>query len=94
MRFNECGVGKWFPLTPSVYNEPQMEVEMAYCTYACKEYPGMETCSGRFEAETEEELWKHIELHASVAHKENPAAWSAEDKAQLKAVIRKIKQPA
>ena len=62
--------------------------------YACKEYPGMETCSGRFEAETEEELWKHIELHASVAHKENPALWSAEDKAQLKALIRKTKQPA
>ena len=67
---------------------------MVYCIYACKDYPGMEACSGRFEAETEEELWKHIELHASVAHKEDPGLWSPEDKAQLKAVIRKIKQPA
>ncbi|RWN32564.1 DUF1059 domain-containing protein [Mesorhizobium sp.] len=62
---------------------------MAYCTYACKEYPGMETCPGRFEAETEEELWKHIELHASVAHKEDPALWSSEDRAQVEALIRR-----
>ncbi len=44
-------------------------------SYACKEYPGMETCPGRFYAETEDELWKHIELHAVVAHNEDPDAW-------------------
>nr|WP_292503038.1 DUF1059 domain-containing protein [Mesorhizobium sp.] len=49
----------------------------------------METCPGRFEAETEEELWKHIELHASVAHKEDPALWSSEDRAQVEALIRR-----
>ncbi len=57
-------------------------------SYACKDYPGMEICSGRFYAETEDELWKHIELHASVAHKEDPAAWTAEEKGQLKTLIK------
>jgi hypothetical protein len=67
---------------------------MVYCTYACKEYPGMETCPGRFEAETEEELWKHIELHASVAHNEDPASWPSEERAKVRALIRKIEKPA
>ena len=67
---------------------------MAYFTYACKDYPGMETCPGQFKAETEEELWKHIELHASAAHKEEPASWSVEDRAQLKALIKKGERPA
>ena len=40
-------------------------------SYACKEFPGMEACPARFYAETEDELWKLIELHASVAHGED-----------------------
>ena len=48
----------------------------------------METCPGQFTAETEDELWKLIELHASLAHGEDPAAWPAEDVAQLKALIK------
>jgi hypothetical protein len=58
------------------------------CSYACKDYPGMEACSGMFYAETEDELWKHIELHASVAHQENPVAWTADDRAYLKTLIK------
>lgn len=57
-------------------------------SYACKDYPGMESCSGLFYAESEEEVWQHMELHASVAHQENPAEWSAEDKAYLKGLIK------
>ena len=57
-------------------------------SYACKDYPGMEACPGRFSAETEAELTQHIELHASVAHGEDPAKWSAEDRATLKALIK------
>ncbi len=57
-------------------------------SYACSDYPGMETCPGRFHAETEGELWKLIELHASVAHEEDPAAWTDEDRAQIKALIK------
>lgn len=57
-------------------------------SYACKDYPGMEACPGQFTAQTEGELWKLIELHAALAHEENPAAWTAEDRAQLKTLIR------
>ena len=56
--------------------------------YACKEFPGMEACLAHFHAATEDELWKIIELHASLAHNEDAAAWPAEDIAQLKALIR------
>ncbi|WP_370039966.1 DUF1059 domain-containing protein [Sinorhizobium fredii] len=35
---------------------------MAY-SYRCKDYPGMEACPASFTAETEAEVWKHIELH-------------------------------
>jgi len=57
-------------------------------SYACKDYPGMEACPGQFTAQTEGELLKLIELHAALAHEENPAAWTAEDRAQLKTLIR------
>jgi hypothetical protein len=56
--------------------------------YACKDYPGMEACPGRFIAETEDEVWKLMELHASVAHDEDPAAWSDDDRAYLKTLIK------
>jgi predicted small metal-binding protein len=57
-------------------------------SYACSDYPGMETCAGRFEAESHDELWQHIELHASVAHGEDPGAWSADDVATIKDLIK------
>jgi hypothetical protein len=43
---------------------------------------------GPFDAETEDEIWRHIELHASVAHGEDPAAWTADDRAHLKTLIK------
>ena len=57
-------------------------------SYACKDYLGMEACPGLFFAATEDELWKLIELHASVAHNEDSAAWTAEDRAQLKTLMK------
>jgi hypothetical protein len=57
-------------------------------SYACRDYPGMEKCPGHFSAETEGEIWKLMEVHACVAHGEDPAAWTAEDKAFLKTLIR------
>jgi len=57
-------------------------------SYACKDYPGMEGCPARFCAATEDEIHKLVELHASVAHGENPAAWTAEDRALLKTLIK------
>jgi hypothetical protein len=56
-------------------------------SYACKDYPGMDACPGQFVAETEDELWKLMELHASVAHGENPREWSDEDRKYLKTLI-------
>ncbi len=59
---------------------------MAY-TYACSDYPGMAPCPGRFIAESQDELWEHIELHALVVHGEDPTEWSNEDTATIKALI-------
>ncbi len=57
-------------------------------SYACKDYPGMEACPGHFVAETEGELWKLMELHATIAHEEDPGAWSAEDRAYIGTLIK------
>jgi len=50
----------------------------------------MEACPGKFTAETESELWKHIELHAREAHQEDPGKWSADDRKGVKGIIRSI----
>ena len=57
-------------------------------SYVCKDYPGMETCPGRFYAEKEEEVWRHMELHASLAHQEDPTVWTVEDWEYLKGLVR------
>jgi hypothetical protein len=57
-------------------------------SYACKDYPGMEGCPGYFVAATEEEVIKLTELHAAVAHQEDPEEWSDEDRQYLKTLIR------
>ncbi len=60
---------------------------MSY-SYRCAEYPGMEGCPGSFTSETEEELWRHIELHGAAAHEEDPDAWSEEERQQIRELIR------
>ncbi len=60
---------------------------MAY-SYACKDYPEMDSCPGKVVAETKEEVWKLMELHAKEAHGEDPNDWSAEDRAFLGDLIR------
>ncbi len=57
-------------------------------SYACKDYPGMDACPGYFVAETEDEIWKLMELHASVAHGEKPGEWSDEDRKYLETLIK------
>jgi predicted small metal-binding protein len=44
-------------------------------------------CPGAFTTETEDELIKHVEMHASVAHPEMPM--SPETVAQIKSLVRK-----
>lgn len=57
-------------------------------SYACKDYPGMEDCPGKFVAATESEVWKLMELHAVVAHNEDPSAWSEQDRVELAKLIK------
>lgn len=57
-------------------------------SYTCADYPGMETCAGRFAAGSESELWRHIELHAVAAHGEDPGAWSEDDRSQVASLVR------
>ncbi len=57
-------------------------------SYSCKDYPGMEACPGHFIAETQNEVMKLMELHATVAHEEDPSAWSEEDKAYIETLIK------
>ena len=57
-------------------------------SYASKDYPGMEACPGHFTAKTESEVIKLIELHASVAHGEDPAAWSEDDRTYLTTLVK------
>ena len=64
------------------------EKRLAYFTYACKDYPGMDPCPGRFEAATEDELWMHIDTHASVAHGEDPVSWPPEERETIGALIK------
>ena len=47
-------------------------------SYACKDCEGMEACPASFVAETKEGLWKLMELHASIAHGEDPSDWTDE----------------
>ena len=61
---------------------------MTCYSYACSDYPGMEDCPGRVQAETETELWRLIETHASIAHDEDPSAWSDADREQIKSLIK------
>lgn len=56
-------------------------------SYACSDYPGMEHCPARFTAQTEDEVWKLMELHAVHAHGEDPSAWSDQDRAFLRTLI-------
>lgn len=66
-------------------------MQSKYC-YACRDYPEMEACPFEAVAETENELWRLIELHASVAHGEDPSEWSDQDRGYLKTLIRSESQ--
>lgn len=59
-------------------------------SYACKDCEGMEACPGSVVAETREEVWKLIELHAQIAHGENAADWDRETRDYLGTLIRPV----
>ena len=59
-------------------------------SYACRDCEGMEACPASVVAETKNEVWKLIELHAQVAHEENPADWDGETREYLATLIRPV----
>ncbi|THJ08628.1 DUF1059 domain-containing protein [Nocardioides sp.] len=61
---------------------------MSY-TYKCAEFPGMEGCPASLTVATQEELWRHLELHGSLAHSEDPSAWSDDDRRQIQLIIER-----
>ena len=57
-------------------------------SYACKDYPEMESCPFYVNTQSEEELWRQMELHARLAHGEDPNQWTDEDRKFLKTLIK------
>jgi hypothetical protein len=57
-------------------------------SYACKDCEGMEACPGKVIAATKDEVWKLMELHAVVAHGEDPSSWDADTRAYLGTLIK------
>lgn len=57
-------------------------------SYACKDCEGMEACPGQVVTETEDELWKLVELHAVIAHGEDPSTWDDETRQYLKTLVK------
>ena len=62
-------------------------------SYACRECQGMEDCPASVVAETKEEVWKLIELHAEFAHGEDPADWDEETRTYLETLIKPVDVP-
>jgi hypothetical protein len=50
----------------------------------------MEACPGKVVAETGEEVWKLMELHAKIAHDEDASEWDDETRAYLKSLIKNV----
>jgi hypothetical protein len=50
----------------------------------------MEACPASVVAETKDEVWKLMELHAQVAHSENPAEWDDETREYLGTLIKPV----
>ncbi|WP_114287612.1 DUF1059 domain-containing protein [Candidatus Halocynthiibacter alkanivorans] len=44
-------------------------------SYACRDCEGMEDCPASVVAATKAEVWKLVELHAQLAHGEDPTEW-------------------
>ena len=59
-------------------------------SYACADCEGMEACPGEVVAETEDEVWKLMELHAKIAHDEDANEWDDETRVYLKTLIKTV----
>ena len=59
-------------------------------SYRCRDCEGMEACPGSVVAETKDEVWKLMELHAKLAHDENAQDWDAETRDYLNSLITQV----
>ena len=59
-------------------------------SYACRDCEGMEACPASVVAETEAEVWKLMELHAVIAHGEDPSSWDEETRRYLGTLIKSV----
>lgn len=59
-------------------------------SYTCSDCEGMEACPASVVAETKDEVWKLVELHAQVAHDETPADWDGETREYLGTLIKTV----
>ncbi|MEP1355123.1 MAG: DUF1059 domain-containing protein [Tateyamaria sp.] len=59
-------------------------------SYACRDCEGMEACPASVVATTKDEVWKLMELHAQVAHDEDPAEWNRETREYLATLIKPL----
>ena len=57
-------------------------------SYACKDYPGMESCPFHVQTESQDELWSQMELHARIAHDEDPGQWSDDDRKFIATLVK------
>ena len=57
-------------------------------SYACCDCEGMEDCVGKVVAATEDEVWKLMELHAVVAHGEDPSTWDDDMRQYISTLIK------
>lgn len=59
-------------------------------SYACKDCEGMEDCPASVTAKTKDEVWSLMELHAKIAHGEDPADWDGETREYLGTLIKAV----
>ena len=59
-------------------------------SYSCRDCEGMEACPASVVAESKEEVWKLMELHAQVAHGEVPGDWDRETRDYLETLIKPV----
>lgn len=56
-------------------------------SYSCRDCEGMETCPASVVAATKDELWQLVEMHARVAHGEDPKGWDKDTRDYLGSLI-------
>ena len=59
-------------------------------SYSCSDCEGMEGCPATVVAATKAEVWKLMELHAQLAHGEDPRDWDGDTRAYLATLVKPV----